>query len=85
MQPPGWSAIFPQTVLLVAHADVASLWSAARMQQYLGEAGGREQVRLVLNRFRKIAGFQRIRRGSRRRREAAVENSQSVFRGVHGH
>ena len=46
-----------QTVLLVAHADVASLWSAARVQQYLGETGGRERVWLVLNRFRKIAGF----------------------------
>jgi Flp pilus assembly CpaE family ATPase len=46
-----------ETVLLVAHADVASLWSANRIQQYLGETGGRERVRLVLNRFRKIAGF----------------------------
>jgi Flp pilus assembly CpaE family ATPase len=36
---------------------VASLWSAARVQQYLGETGGRERVRLVLNRFRKIPGF----------------------------
>jgi pilus assembly protein CpaE len=45
------------TVLLVAHADVASLWSAARIQQYLGEAGGRDRVRLLLNRFRKIPGF----------------------------
>jgi pilus assembly protein CpaE len=46
-----------EMVLLVAHADVASLWSAARVQQYLGETGGRERVRLVLNRFRKIPGF----------------------------
>jgi len=46
-----------QTVLLVAHTDVASLWSAARVQQYLSEGGGREKVQLVLNRFRKIAGF----------------------------
>ena len=44
-------------VLLVAHTDVASLWSAARIQQYLGEAGNRERIKLVLNRFRKIAGF----------------------------
>jgi len=36
---------------------VASLWSSARVLQYLGETGGRERVRLVLNRFRKIAGF----------------------------
>src|SRR3989475_8740357 len=45
-----------ERVLLVAHADVASLWSAARLQQYLGETGGRERVQLVLNRFRKIPG-----------------------------
>lgn len=46
-----------ECVLLVACADVASLWSAARVQQYLGETGGRERVRLVLNRFRKLPGF----------------------------
>ncbi|HET7205336.1 MAG TPA: AAA family ATPase [Terriglobales bacterium] len=46
-----------ETVLLVAHTDVASLWSAARVLQFLGETGGRDRVRLVLNRFRKIPGF----------------------------
>jgi len=46
-----------QAVLLVVNADVAALWSAARVQQYLGESGGREKVHLVLNRFRKIPGF----------------------------
>jgi pilus assembly protein CpaE len=47
-----------QTVLMVVNADVASLWSAARVQQYLAESGGgREKVNLVLNRFRKIPGF----------------------------
>jgi pilus assembly protein CpaE len=46
-----------ETVLLVACTDVASLWSAARVQQYLGETGSRERVRLVLNRFRKVTGF----------------------------
>lgn len=46
-----------QTVLMVAHADVASLWSAARVQQYLTENSSREKVWLVLNRFRKIPGF----------------------------
>jgi pilus assembly protein CpaE len=44
-------------VLLVAHADVASLWSAARVRQFLSENGNGERVRLVLNRFRKIPGF----------------------------
>jgi Flp pilus assembly CpaE family ATPase len=42
---------------MVANADVASLWSAARVQRYLGESGGREKMGLVLNRFRKIPGF----------------------------
>jgi pilus assembly protein CpaE len=46
-----------QTVLLVAHTDVAALWSAARTQQFLSESGGRDRIQLVLNRFRKIPGF----------------------------
>ena len=46
-----------ESVLLVACADVASLWSAARVQQYLGETGNRDRLRLVLNRFRKVPGF----------------------------
>jgi pilus assembly protein CpaE len=45
------------TVLLVAHTDVASLWSSSRIQQYLGETGGKDKVKLVLNRFRKLTGF----------------------------
>ena len=50
-------ASLSETVLLVACSDVASLWSAARVQQYLAEAGSRDRVRLVLNRFRKVPGF----------------------------
>ncbi len=50
-------ASLSETVLLVACSDVASLWSAARVQQYLVEAGNRDRVRLVLNRFRKVPGF----------------------------
>ena len=46
-----------ERVLLVAHADVASLWSAARVAQYLGESGSRDRFALVLNRYRKVAGF----------------------------
>jgi len=46
-----------ESILLVAHADVASLWSSARIQQYLAESGSRDRVGLVLNRFRKIPGF----------------------------
>jgi pilus assembly protein CpaE len=44
-------------ILLVAHADVTSLWSAAKVQQYLSEGAGRDKIRLILNRFRKISGF----------------------------
>jgi pilus assembly protein CpaE len=47
-----------EAVLLVAHADVASLWSASRVVQYLGETNGRERVKLVLNRYRKMVGFE---------------------------
>jgi pilus assembly protein CpaE len=47
-----------EVVLLVAHADVASLWSAARVVHFLGDAGNRDRIKLVLNRFRKIPGFQ---------------------------
>ena len=46
-----------EKVLLVAHADVASLWSAGRVAQYLGETGSRDRFALVLNRYRKVAGF----------------------------
>src|SRR5215470_3634259 len=45
------------TVLLVAQADVVSLWSAARMRSFLDEGSGRERVRLVMNRYKKIPGF----------------------------
>lgn len=51
------AATLSQTVLMVAHSDVASLWSAARVQQYLSEHSTRDKVQLVLNRFRKIPGF----------------------------
>jgi len=46
-----------EKVLLVSHADVASLWSAGRIAQYLGETGSRDRFALVLNRYRKILGF----------------------------
>jgi pilus assembly protein CpaE len=46
-----------ERILLVAHADVASLWSAGRVAQYLGESGSRDRFALVLNRYRKVAGF----------------------------
>ena len=33
-----------EKILLIAHADVASLWSAGRMAQYLGETGSRDRL-----------------------------------------
>jgi pilus assembly protein CpaE len=44
-------------VLLVAQADVVSLWSAGRMRTFFEEGSGRDRVRLVLNRYKKIPGF----------------------------
>jgi pilus assembly protein CpaE len=46
-----------EAVLLVAQADVSSLWSASRIQNYLRETGGKEKIHLVLSRFRKLPGF----------------------------
>lgn len=44
-------------VLMVAQADVVSLWSAGRMRAFLEEGAGRDRVRIVLNRYKKIPGF----------------------------
>jgi pilus assembly protein CpaE len=44
-------------VLLIAQTDVVSLWSAGRMRTFLEEGAGRDRVRLVLNRYKKIPGF----------------------------
>lgn len=46
-----------RTVLMVATADLAGIWSAPRIQQYLGDAGSKDKFQLVLNRFRKNPGF----------------------------
>ena len=44
-------------VLLVAQTDVVSLWSAGRIRAFLQEGAGRDRLRLVLNRYKKIPGF----------------------------
>ena len=49
-----------EKVLLVSHADVASLWSAGHIAHYLGETGLRERFALVFNRYRKIPGFNEV-------------------------
>jgi len=43
--------------LLVTQTDVVSLWSAGRIQTFLQEGAGRDRLRIVLNRFKKIPGF----------------------------
>ncbi len=44
-------------VLLVAQTDVVSLWSAGRIHTFLEEGAGRNRLRMVLNRYKKIPGF----------------------------
>ena len=44
-------------VLMVAQTDVVTLWSAGRIHAFLEEGGGRNRLRIVLNRYKKIPGF----------------------------
>ncbi|HET9407106.1 MAG TPA: AAA family ATPase [Candidatus Sulfotelmatobacter sp.] len=44
-------------VLIVAQTDVVSLWSAGRIHGFLEEGTGRDRIRIILNRFKKIPGF----------------------------
>jgi pilus assembly protein CpaE len=44
-------------VLLVAQTDVVSLWSAGRIHTFLEEGTGRDRLRIILNRYKKIPGF----------------------------
>lgn len=44
-------------VLLVSQTDVAALWSTNRMRAWLDETGSDGKIRAVLNRYKKIAGF----------------------------
>lgn len=44
-------------VLMVAQTDVVSLWSAGRIHAFLEEGAGRNRLRLVLNRYKKIPGL----------------------------
>jgi pilus assembly protein CpaE len=44
-------------VLMVAQTDVVSLWSAGRIHAFLEEGTGRNRLRMVLNRYKKIPGF----------------------------
>jgi pilus assembly protein CpaE len=44
-------------VLVVAQTDVVSLWSAGRIHNFLEEDTGRDRLRIILNRYKKIPGF----------------------------
>jgi len=44
-------------VLLVTQTDVVSLWSAGRIYSFLQEGAGRDRLRIVINRYKKIPGF----------------------------
>ncbi len=44
-------------VLVVAQTDVVSLWSAGRIHGFLEEGTGRDRLRMVLNRYKRIPGF----------------------------
>lgn len=44
-------------VLVVAQSDVVSLWSAGKIHAFLEEGSGRDRLRMVLNRYKKIPGF----------------------------
>jgi len=44
-------------VLLVTQTDVVSLWSAGRIYAFLQEGAGRDRLRIVINRYKKIPGF----------------------------
>ena len=44
-------------LLVVAQTDVVSLWSAGRIHNFLEEGTGRDRLRIILNRYKKIPGF----------------------------
>ena len=44
-------------VLLVTQCDVVSLWSAGRIHAFLEEGTGRDRLRVILSRYKKIHGF----------------------------
>jgi pilus assembly protein CpaE len=44
-------------VLLVSQTDVVSLWSAGRLRTYLADSSESDRVRVVLNRYKRIPGF----------------------------
>jgi len=44
-------------VLVIAQTDVVSLWSVGRIRSFLEEGDRRDQIHIVLNRYKKVPGF----------------------------
>ena len=44
-------------LLVVAQTDVVSLWSTGRIHAFLEEGSGRDRLRVILNRYKRIPGF----------------------------
>ncbi len=44
-------------VLLITHLDVPSLWSANKIRDFVMQTGGSEKIRIVVNRYKRIAGL----------------------------
>src|SRR6201987_683818 len=44
-------------LLVVAQTDVVSLWRAGRIHGFVEEGTGRDRLRIILNRYKKIPGF----------------------------
>jgi pilus assembly protein CpaE len=45
------------TVLMVLNPDLSSIWSAARLREFLAGSPAQQKLQLVLNRYRKMSGF----------------------------
>lgn len=45
-------------VLLIAHMDVPSLWSAHKIREYLNQTASSDKIRVVLNRYKRIPGLE---------------------------
>lgn len=66
-------------VLVAVQTDLASLWSAVRVQEFLNETVDASRLRLVINRFRKIPGFSEadIESATRMKMIAKIPNQYS--------
>ena len=72
-------------VLMVAQTDVVTLWSAGRIHAFLEEGAGRNRLRMVLNRYKKIPGFTDEDVEQCHALQGVVEDSQRVSRDLARH